>query len=462
MARSHKLSKKETRNGHHYASQVIFYASKYRLMRQANLSKIGKSCSFYNLFLAICQEEPKSMRVLLEKGKESCEAGEKETKEAKKSRKRAMEEYIASSSKRQKRTTAETRHGHSSKTTTNSTSAADVTGREDESEASSSDASDDEHAQQDDDEEPRDDESVSQDEKAETTCDTQIKSETMRLSQKPDEVISMVRHEREVALVRGEPLRVDNDYCRTTLAAKFNEKRILDVDAEFRAVLENCVMKLDPEVVKDVVVEYLENRLETASTINPPVVSSDSSTEEILEVLYVLSRISEDAVIRCASTQIMLYLSVQRQCYGNSQAKQHLSILRALAAKKAGNVSRKESMRIYKSYEKDFYCGKRWSDIVDMFGEDGIVILFVVAGMSTKLPGWKGSALTYVEGVGSWTVTQRWTEYQRECLMYLSTHLYGTRKLVNALGPKALERYCARGYLDQVSIYRVDDTTFEV
>ncbi len=52
-------------------------------------------------------------------------------------------------------------------------------------------------------------------------------------------------------------------------------------------------------------------------------------------------------------------------------------------------------------------------------------------------------------GVGPWYVTNKFTEYQRECLIHISSHLYGIRTLVNVLGPKALERYCRHGCMEE-------------
>ena len=236
-----------------------------------------------------------------------------------------------------------------------------------------------------------------------------------------------------------------------------------NVNAEFEEVLQNCVMKLEPEAVRDDLVEYLRNRLETAGTINPLMASDTSSIEEILEVLHVLNRLSEDAMIRCAAAQILLYFSVQRQVSENPHVPvckhrtPHLNILQDLAAKKAGHVSQKESMKVYKSNEKDYHAGKKWINIIDMFGDDAVVIIFVVAGKTPPLPKKSRASIGYFwglytdlfKGIGPWYATNKFTEYQRECLIHISSHLYGVHTLVAALGPKALERYCRRGCLEK-------------
>lgn len=59
-------------------------------------------------------------------------------------------------------------------------------------------------------------------------------------------------------------------------------------------------------------------------------------------------------------------------------------------------------------------------------------------------------------GVGSWSVAHRFTEYQRACLIYISSHLYSIKILVNAIRPKALERYCRRGCLDESVVETVE------
>ena len=381
MAPSHQSSKKSRLRSFHYASQLIFYAGKYPLMRPANLIKIGKSYNFDRLFLAVCRDEPKTMKALMQEGEKACKEGERETVETKRQRKKVIEERIKLSNKRQKRNAAGNACLVFSKGTTKLSSTYNAAGNEGRSDASGSDISDDEAEQQDDEDAPQEEDDD------ETGSDTQAKSEHTHMSQEPDEPTSAATHERQLALLRGEPLRIDDDHCRTTLAAKFTATRTFDINAEFEAVLENCVMKLDPDSLQETLVEYLRNRLETAGPTNPPVVTSESSTEEILEILYVLNRISEDAVIRCASAQIMLYLSIQRQSSGSSNTRTHLNILRTLATKKAGNVSDKESRKVYKAYERDYYNGKKWLDIVEMFGDDGIVILFVVAGKTPKFEG---------------------------------------------------------------------------
>ena len=74
----------------------------------------------------------------------------------------------------------------------------------------------------------------------------------------------------------------------------------------------------------------------------------------------------------------MLYHAVQRQCLGS---KDHNAILRAISNKTTANLTPTRAKKILDSYIKDFNGGKKWQELIDMFGGEGIVIVFVVAGM---------------------------------------------------------------------------------
>ena len=63
-----------------------------------------------------------------------------------------------------------------------------------------------------------------------------------------------------------------------------------------------------------------------------------------------------------------------------------------------------------------------------------------------------------VLGAATSKVHYRWTKYLRDCLAYLVQYLYGIRKLVQALGPDALETYPLTGYLEEAAIRRVEAT----
>ena len=53
-----------------------------------------------------------------------------------------------------------------------------------------------------------------------------------------------------------------------------------------------------------------------------------------------------------------------------------------------------------------------------------------------------------------------WTEFQRDCLYYISDSLASIKGLVTALGSDALELYCQNGCLDTACIDRVKSTRF--
>lgn len=190
-----------------------------------------------------------------------------------------------------------------------------------------------------------------------------------------------------MALIWGEPLPKDEEYCKIELAKlHFSARGSHNASSAFEELKENCIMKLDPEAARDELVEYLQNRLITAARTNLPTASASSSLEDILNVLHVLNGVTADAMIRCAYAQILLFRAVQQRVSENRKTPQgshraaHLNVLQEIAAKKAGGVSGRESTRIYKSYERDYYAGKNWVDVVDMFEGDAIVMVFILTG----------------------------------------------------------------------------------
>ena len=344
------------------------------------------------------------MKLLIERGGKACHEGERETAEAKKQRKKAIEARIAANAKRQERASTAKASSLTTRAIIGTTVAATQNDHDTDSESLDHESIDNDAEHQDSDEEDQqgdsgkrpntedalqedsDQDAMQEDSDDSEVPDVDIKSEAMRSGSERDEGPMMARYERQVALIRGEPLFDDDHHCRVTLATLHPLKRIFNPDIEFEDILEHCVTKLDPEPLQEDLVEYLRNRLATASPSPPPLPTADSSTEEILEALHVLHGISTDVVIRCASAQLMLYSSIRRQCSDDSSTAEHLDIIRALAAKKAGNVTEKEKDKVCKSYEREYYSGKRWLHVIDMFGGDGVVILFLVAGKFAKHP----------------------------------------------------------------------------
>ena len=280
-----------------------------------------------------------------------------------------------------------------------------------------------------------------------------------------------------MAFISGDPLPKDEEYCKIDLAKlHFRTRGSHSANAAFEDLLEHCITKLDPEDVREELLEYLHNRLAKTTPTDLPTASAASSLEDIVDVLHVLNGVNEDVTIRCAYAQILLFYSVQQRVSNNREIPRgnhraaYLNVLKDVAARKAGGVSERESDRIYKSYQRDYHAGKNWVDVIDMFGGDAIVILFVLAGKVPRdycqSPIIRSSqkALTMLvltisfanAGVGSWYVTHHFTEYQRACLIHISSHLYSIKILVNSIGPKALERYCRRGCLDESVVETVE------
>ena len=59
-------------------------------------------------------------------------------------------------------------------------------------------------------------------------------------------------------------------------------------------------------------------------------------------------------------------------------------------------------------------------------------------------------------GIGNSFVAKDWTKFQRACLRIISVYLPSITGLVKLMGPKALEKYCRFGYLEQEVIDAID------
>ena len=60
-------------------------------------------------------------------------------------------------------------------------------------------------------------------------------------------------------------------------------------------------------------------------------------------------------------------------------------------------------------------------------------------------------------GIGNSFVAKDWTKFQRKCLETISEYLPSITGLVKLMGPKALEKYCRYGYLEQDDIDAISD-----
>ena len=60
-------------------------------------------------------------------------------------------------------------------------------------------------------------------------------------------------------------------------------------------------------------------------------------------------------------------------------------------------------------------------------------------------------------GIENSFVAKDWTNFQRMCLETISGYLPSITGLVKLMGPKALEKYCRYGYLEQEGIDAISD-----
>ena len=102
-------------------------------------------------------------------------------------------------------------------------------------------------------------------------------------------------------------------------------------------------------------------------------------------------------MINRAYGQIKLYLNVtadakKQSDYENDKKESaHLNLLSKLARKKILLSNKEDTVlhyvkmkKLYENYKREYLAGERWSDFVEVFGGDGIVILFINSGTSEQ------------------------------------------------------------------------------
>ena len=188
--------------------------------------------------------------------------------------------------------------------------------------------------------------------------------------------------------IRSSP--TDNHFKATLLA--LTPTRInTNVHAEVTKVWK-IVLLLDFFKTKREVYQYLENRekmpgekLHTRSKWE----STDPS--KILETLQNVKRDTVDNKIHRAYGQTMLFSSVNAQVADGYRSTvtghrcNHTALLEELARQKAGPVTETEIRQIISSYFYEYYAGQRWLAVIDWFGGDGIVLIFLIAGNCTLI-----------------------------------------------------------------------------
>ena len=112
-----------------------------------------------------------------------------------------------------------------------------------------------------------------------------------------------------------------------------------------------------------------------------------SNPSKILDALEDVIRNTIDNKIHRAYGQTLLFSSVNAQVAKGYRStatghrrSDHCALLKELAHKRAGSVSKRELEQMVSKYLNEYYAGQKWSAIIDWFGGGGIVLIFVIAG----------------------------------------------------------------------------------
>ena len=146
---------------------------------------------------------------------------------------------------------------------------------------------------------------------------------------------------------------------------------------------------LDFDRIKYLLLEFLNNRLRVPgreTEIEMPSTWSMSDPEEVFNALKTIHLNSQDCKIHRAYGQIHLYELVEETrahevTHATSrQGSGRIALLDKMAKDSAGDVSKKETNRMKRNFQSESAAGKRWLKIFQLFGNSGIVLIFVCGG----------------------------------------------------------------------------------
>ena len=204
------------------------------------------------------------------------------------------------------------------------------------------------------------------------------------------------RYTVELVTTRGTPPQAVENYCIVTLGNihRLHRTPKFSATSEYHAVVEYACPKFDPEVVQRNLDIFLSESPRDTEMIT---VWNLQGFESIYSGLLLIKGKTYDRLINRAYGQIKCYLSVEADAekdpnHKGSHLRAHLNVLESLARKKA-LLSHKEDTdlftlecnKVYENYRREYQAGQKWLEFGDMFGGDGIVILFIVAGTSQCL-----------------------------------------------------------------------------
>ncbi|KAG8530634.1 uncharacterized protein KY384_004672 [Bacidia gigantensis] len=170
------------------------------------------------------------------------------------------------------------------------------------------------------------------------------------------------------------------------------------------------------------VLTYLSERVALLKYSRPnpnmPATWTMSNLIDIVEALDHIEADEDDLKLHKAFAQIKLHDAV----------KEDGSLIGKTAELKYP-LSKQKARRAGERYERACRAGVRWKKVVEAFGGPGVVIVFFTAGIPT------------------FHITSKFTEFELQFLMSLAGKLPAIKKVVDILGPDALEDYCRRGNL---------------
>ena len=209
-----------------------------------------------------------------------------------------------------------------------------------------------------------------------------------RLTTNPTKTNTPTIYEMELGLVRG--YEKVKEYVTEECLRFSDNPRAKDDLRELFPIFR----KLPLRIVKDRLLRELKSRIvvpgqktaipSTADLFNP---------SDIFDALQSIKMTTINAKVNRAYGQMRLYKSVQGKITGGGYVPDpalthgvaaHTSILAEMACHSAGKVSKEERMARRNNFNYEYDAGKKWLDVAEWFGGEGIVLIFATAGMWTQ------------------------------------------------------------------------------
>ena len=255
------------------------------------------------------------------------------------------------------------------------------------------------------------------------------------------------RYQVELSITNGLSDYTDEikQHCMTLASGIRNENNRQE---KFTAIIHNCAL-LGFDRVKARLLEFLENRLRKPGNRAIPATWEMTDAGHVFDALQTIRDRSEDSMIHQAYGQMKFFSLIEEQ---STVKAPYRVVLNGLAQKQAG--SDKELEQWKDRYFRQYTSGRRWLEVSEWFEGTGVALIFVIAGEFYSNPCAK--ILTSSVGISRSDVGQDWTDFQRCCLLYISTYLFAIKDLVRTLGEDALSTYCRDGHLSREAIEEID------